>query len=268
MKNISIEKIKKYWNERASLNVANPKATTNDYWLRVIEIREIKRALFEIQKKKNIKNVLDIGCGDGFGTINIFQAFSKLKFLGGDYSEEMIKNAEILLEKSKIKSKNISFQLLDVLNLSSLTEKFDVVISDRCIINLPNLILQKRAIKEIHQSLKKGGYYIMVENFIDGHNNMNKLRKRLGLKEIPIRWHNNFLNEKLLNDFVDHYFKIINKKNISSIYYLITRIIYSKICQIENREPDYDNPIYKIAVDLDEIGGNYGPVKLILLKKR
>lgn len=257
--------IKKYWDERARSNVANPKATTDDYWLRMIEIREIKRAISGI---KNKKNILDIGCGDGFGTINIFKSFSGCNFWGGDYSEEMIKSAKILLKKNKIKFPNINFRVLDVLRLSFLNKKFDVVITDRCIINLPNKKLQKKAIKEIWQVLKRGGYYIMVENFIEGHNMVNKLRNRLGLKEIAVRWHNTFLDEKFLNTFIVRYFKIISKKNISSTYYLITRTVYSKICQIENREPDYDNPIYKIAVDLDETVGNYGPINLLVLKKK
>ena len=157
---------------------------------------------------------------------------------------------------------------MDVLDLSPIKKKFDVIISDRCIINLPTRELQKKAIKEIWLSLKRGGYYIMVENFIEGHNVMNKLRKRLGLKEISVRWHNNYLDEKFLNSFISRYFKISTRKNISSIYYLITRTVYSKICQIENREPDYDNIIYKIAVGLDEAEGNYGPINLLLLKKR
>jgi len=257
--------IKKYWNDRAQSLVLNPKATTDDYWLRLIEIREIKKALHQIKKKKNI---LDIGCGDGFSTINIFKSFPTCNFIGGDYSENMIKNAEILLKKMKIKSSNIKFLVLDALNISALKKKFDVIISDRCIINLPEKDLQKKAIKEIWSFLNRGGYYLMVENFIEGHNMMNKLRKRIGLKEIPVRWHNNYLDEKFLNSFITRYFKVSNRKNISSIYYLITRTVYSKICQIENREPDYDNIIYKIAVDLDESEGNYGPINLLLLKKQ
>lgn len=261
----NILEIKKYWDERAQSLVANPKATTDDYWLRLIEIREIKRALSQIKKKKNI---LDIGCGDGFSTINVFKSFPMCNFIGGDYSENMIKNVKILLKRMKIKSSNIKFQILNVLDISALKKKFDVIISDRCIINLPTRDIQKRAIKEIWNSLSKKGFYIMIENFIEGHETMNKLRKRLGLKEIPVRWHNNFLDEKMLNNFVSKYFKIVARKNISSVYYLITRVVYSKICQIENREPDYDNIIYKVAYDIDEYIGNYGPINLLILNKK
>jgi len=261
----NILEIKKYWDERAQSFVADPRrTTTNDYWLRLVEIREIKRALAQIKKKKKI---LDIGCGDGFSTINIAKSFSSCNFIGGDYSENMIKNAKILLKKMRVTPPNIKFQVLDVLDMSVLNNKFDVIISDRCIINLPDRKLQKRAMQEIWRYLKKNGYYIMVEDFVEGHNVMNKLRKKLGLKEIPIRWHNNFLDERIINDFITKYFKIITRKNISSIYYLITRVVYSKICQNENREPDYDDPLYKIAYEIDEYAGNYGPVNLLVLKK-
>jgi ubiquinone/menaquinone biosynthesis C-methylase UbiE len=260
-----ILEIKKYWDKRAQSLASSPRATTNDYWLRMIEIREIKKVLSQIKKKNNI---LDIGCGDGFSTINIFRSFLKSSFLGGDYSENMIKNAKNSLKCLKIKSPNIEFEVLDVLEISKMKKKFDVVISDRCIINLSDKNTQKKAIKEIWDSLNKEGYYIMIENFIEGHNMINKIRKRLGLKDIDVRWHNNFLDEKMLNNSIAKYFEVITRKNISSIYYLITRAVYSKICQYENREPDYDNIIYKIAYDIDECVGNYGPINLLLLKKK
>lgn len=261
----NISEIKQYWNERAKSSSLNLKATTDDFWLKMIEIREIKRVLLKIKKKNNI---LDVGCGDGFSAINISKEFPESNFIGGDYSENMIKNANLFLEKIKIKSPNIGFQLVDVLDLSPLNKKFDVVISDRCIINLPTKDFQKKAIKEIWISLKRNGYYVMVENFIEGHDMMNKIRKKLGLEEIPVRWHNNFLDEKMLNGFISNHFEIIMRKNISSIYYLITRAAYSKICQINNKKPDYDNIIYKIAYDLDEYVGNYGPVNLVVLSKK
>lgn len=261
----TIENIKRYWEKKARTHKFNPRATTNDFWLRKVEIKAIKKKL---EKIKNKKNILDIGCGDGFGTILLANHFPKSYFLGGDYSQEMIKNAHLLAKKMKVKlGKRIDFKILDVTNLN-LKRGFDVVISDRCLINLPNRILQKKAIKQIYNSLRKGGYYIMVENFIEGHNAMNKLRKKIGLKKIPLRWHNLFLDEKFLTFFVSKYFKIMSKENISSLYYLITRIVYSKICQLERREPDYDNLIYKIAYNIDEYLGNYGPINLVILKKR
>jgi ubiquinone/menaquinone biosynthesis C-methylase UbiE len=257
--------IKKYWDERAEVYIADPRATTGEYWLREIEIREIIRRLQKIKKKKNI---LDVGCGDGYSTIKILQAFPGSYILGLDYSESMIRNAELFLKKEKISSKNIEFLVWDALKLRLLNKKFDVIISDRCLINLPTCTLQKKAIQEIQRSLIKGGYYIMLENFLEGHRNMNNLRRRLGLNDIPIRWHNLFFNEKFLQGVILRYFNLIERTNIASLFYLITKVVYSKLCYLENKEPDYNHILYKVAVDLDEISGNYGPLNLLLLKKK
>jgi ubiquinone/menaquinone biosynthesis C-methylase UbiE len=260
-----INDIKNFWEERVKSRIANPRATTNDYWFRILEIKEIKKALNKIKKKTN---VLDIGCGDGFSTISICKKFPKCNFVGGDYSKNMIASANTLLKKEKIKIQNIKFKVLNLLELSSLNKKFDVVITDRCLINLPNKTLQKKAIRGIWQVLNKNGYYIMVENFIEGHEKINKIRKRIGLPKISINWYNFFLDEGFLNKNICSHFDIIDRKNISSLYYLITKAVYSKICQIDNREPDYDHPIYKIVTNLDELIGNYGPVNLLVLRKK
>ena len=143
-----------------------------------------------------------------------------------------------------------------------------MIISDRCIINLPDRNLQKKAIIKIRNVLRRNGHYIMVENFVEGHREMNRLRRKLNLEEIPIRWHNTYLDEKFVNDNLLPFFSLKKRENISSIYYLITRVVYSKICAEEGREPDYDNIIYKIAVNLDENLGNYGPTTLLLFKKK
>lgn len=261
----TVENIKEYWEEKAVELRGNPKATTPDFWLREIEIKKIKEILGELRDKKEI---LDIGCGDGFSTIQIAKSFSDSHFLGGDYSKQMIKNAKLFARKMRLQPRGrIDFRLLDVTRLK-LDKKFDVIITDRCLINLPTRSLQRRAIQEIAKTLHRGGHYIMVENFIEGHNGMNQLRKKMGLKEIPVRWHNLYLDEKFIKNIALRLFSLVKRENISSLYYLITRVVYSKMCQLEKREPDYDHPIYKIAADLDEELGDCGPVKLLLFKKR
>jgi len=261
----TIKNIKNYWDERAKSYQLNPKATTEDYWLRVIEFKKLKEALSRI---KNKKEILDIGCGDGYVTIQLAKSFPRSHFLGGDYSEQMINVAKMRAEKEKSKlGKNLNFKLLDVLHLKDQNRKFNVIISDRCLINLPSRSLQKKAISEIAASLTPKGYYLMIENFIEGHRAMNDLRRKLRLKEIPVRWHNTYLDENFVKKEILKYFSVVKKENISSIYYLITRMVYSKICQLEQREPDYDHPIYEIAANLDLSLGNFGPINLLTLRK-
>lgn len=107
----------------------------------------------------------------------------------------------------------------------------------------------------------------MVENFIERNDNLNRLRISLGLPEIFVKWHNNYLNEDFIAEITNKDFKLISRKNLSSFYYFITRVVYSKICAEANRKPDYDNIIYKVATEIEEPIGNYGPVNLLVFKK-
>lgn len=264
MKN-KYSKIKTYWEEKAEEYIADPRATTNEYWLRELEVKEITRAIKNIKRKKTI---LDVGCGDGYSTIKIWKKFPQSNIIGIDYSQKMIRNANLFLRKEKIDSPHIQFLVYDLLDLENFGKKFDLVISDRCLINLPTREMQKRAVSKIAAVLNDKGHYIMVENFIEGHKNMNKLRKKLGLPPIPVRWHNLFFNENFLYNAISRHFNIITTRNIGSLFYLITKVVYSKLCQLEKKEPDYNHPIYSIAVELEETAGNFGPLRLLVLQKK
>ena len=106
----------------------------------------------------------------------------------------------------------------------------------------------------------------MIENFIDGHENFNQVRKDFGLPEIGMRDHNNFFNRKELLDFISGYFSVVEEVNISSTYYLVSRVIYSKICSEKNLNIDYFNDHHRYAAGLP-FSGEFGPVRLICLKK-
>lgn len=107
------EKIKKYWEGRANLLKDN-NSTTNDIWLRELEIKNIIEILEQIKVSKNA-NILDVGCGDGYSTIAIAEKFPNIFFQGIDFSENMIKIASSRLKEKKIK--NIDFQVGNVLEL-------------------------------------------------------------------------------------------------------------------------------------------------------
>ncbi|MDD5617785.1 MAG: class I SAM-dependent methyltransferase [Candidatus Omnitrophica bacterium] len=68
------------------------------------------------------KTVLDIGCGEGYGSD--FLADSAKDVLGIDYDKEVIVYA-----KEKYNKKNLDLVVLDIKDLSSLDKKFDVICS-------------------------------------------------------------------------------------------------------------------------------------------
>jgi hypothetical protein len=143
---------------------------------------------------------------------------------------------------------------------------FELVYTTRCLINLPGWELQRIAIERISRLLKKGGTYVMIENFLDGHERLNNLRRDFDLPEIKIRHHNFFLEQEAVLRFVEEEFKVEQITNISSAYYMVTRVIYSKICQVSGVDPDYFDEHHKLASALP-FCGNYGPIKMMVLKK-
>jgi hypothetical protein len=131
---------------------------------------------------------------------------------------------------------------------------------------VPSWELQRRALRCIHSALNDGGVYLMVENFIEGHDSMNRLRVAFGLPEIRVRNHNLFFERRRLLEFLAAMFEVIEEVNISSTYYMVTRVIYSKLCLDAGKSPNYFDDHHRLAADLP-FSGEYGPMRLLSLKK-
>ena len=254
---MNFEEIKKYWEDRAAGD-SSAQSTTQDYYLREIEYNVLNERI----KKYSPASVADVGCGDGRTTTRLASKFPKVIFSGFDYSAFMVENAKKQLSTAGMS--NIQFNQLDI--CAGLKDSFDLVYTTRCLINLPSWDLQKTAINNIHKSLTNDGVYLMVENFIEGQENFNQVRKNFGLPEIPIREHNYFFQRARLLEFIKDRFEVEEEVNISSAYYLVSRVIYSKICSETGRQPDYFDDHHRFAAGLP-FTGEFGPVRLICLKK-
>ena len=262
MKKNDSKLIQEYWNNRAkgaSMNGDSPQATTDDIYLRNLEATVLDNAIKSI--KKNKIKVLDIGCGDGLTTCRLSQNDKIQSITGIDYSEEMIEIA--IRRKAELKTSNLNFQVGNVLELvTNVEEKFDLIITNRCLINLESWEDQKKAIEQIYDILELGGSYFATENFLDGQNNMNSLRKSIGLSEIPVRWHNLFYDESQYIEYCSSLFKEIIVENFASSYYYITRGVYSKLCNVTGEIIDYNNKLHEIAIDFPSFG-NFSPLKFV-----
>ncbi len=49
-------------------------------------------------------------------------------------------------------------------------------------------------IENVRSTLKPGGLYVMIENTYEGLENLNSVRRQVGLDNIPVHWHNYFLH--------------------------------------------------------------------------
>lgn len=254
-------KIKDYWNQRASEDA--PTATTKDTFLRVLE-REVLSKQLRLLGCNSLSTVLDLGCGDGNTVEYLWREFG-CTLTGLDFSQEMIELAEARI----MEDSNISFLVGDILNIDKLFKgnQFDFVLTDRCLINLETTNDQFRVIRDIAETVKDGGYYLAIENFLEGNNRLNELRQIFELPSISVRWHNRYFQEKEFIDEASRHFEEIRKEDFSSSYYFATRVIYSKFCQLQDAEPDYLHPIHELSAKLPATG-DFSPIKLFVMRKK
>jgi len=256
---MNFDEVKKYWEERASAD-NSAQSTTQDYYLRDIEFRVVKGLIEQYRPA----SVMDAGCGDARTTARLAAEFESVKFVGGDYSESMVKNAQEVVKRSRIDNLRI---LLCNISLPFPIRQTEMIYSTRCLINLPTWELQQAAIKNIADALATGGLYVMIENFVEGQESFNQVRRDFGLPEIPVREHNLFFKRSLLLDFVSNYFEVLQELNISSTYYLVSRVIYSKICQGTGAAPDYFDKHHEYGSKLP-FSGEFGPVRMVCMRRK
>jgi SAM-dependent methyltransferase len=256
---MDFESIRKYWDDRASLD-QSAQSTTQDVFLREIEARVLAGAV----RKYDISTILDVGCGDARTTSRLASEFKDKRFTGFDYAQSMVTNSKSTV--ASLGLTNVELFQHDATKPFPV-EKLDMAYTTRCLINLPGWDLQKQAIDNIYSALGKGGIYIMIENFVEGQSNFNALRARFDLPEIAIRDHNLFFEQRQTEEYLANHFTIEESTNISSTYYMVSRIIYSAICASQGTAPDYFDRHHELAAQLP-FAGEYGPVRMLCLRKK
>lgn len=255
------EDIRAYWDQQAREFGEDSLATIPDSILKELEIKAISARL------RNEGILLDVGCGNGYSTLQ-FARERVGPTLGVDYSREMISVATVAVSRAPgLDPSLVRFQVGDVLSLPFAAESIDDVTSDRCLINLVSYDDQERAITEVARVLKSGGRYLMCEDTQQGLSKLNELRRLVDLPEITNRWHNLYLDEREILVFCESLFDIEEVDNFSSTYYLASRIFNGKLADMDGQEPRYDHPINRIAARLPAVG-DYGPLKLFIMRKR
>ena len=70
---ISVSKIKKYWDNRAKEHTSDCQGTTNDLYLRELEIKTVSEKIRGLGLSYGA-SLIDIGCGDGYSTMRFAKA--------------------------------------------------------------------------------------------------------------------------------------------------------------------------------------------------
>ena len=249
--------VKEFWNQRATFGVT---AGTNDFMLTEIEQK------FIASEVPNSTRVMDIGCGNAMSLIKLARE-NNCTGVGIDYAEGMVAIArdrvlgEQLQEKIEIHHRRIP-------PVPNEWGVFDVVLSNRCLINLKTTEQQKEAVQSVAALLRSGGTYLMIECSWEGGEATNALRVMMGLERIEPPWHNLFFKQADVESWQSKDFYIESLRHISSTYHFLSRVVYAKLAAERGEELCYDSEINKLAIRLPQQTGQFGPVKAWVWKKR
>jgi SAM-dependent methyltransferase len=172
----------------------------------------------------------------------------------------------LLNQKQKLKGK-IDFRKMDILNITDLNGEFDIIYTERVIINLMSWDAQKKAIINILSMLKPNGMFLMCENSEDGLNEINNWRAALNLKSIEMPWHNRYLKDSEISEIRIADVSLEEIDYYSSTYYLLSRVLNAALARDSGLEPSYESPINQMALKLPSIG-KFGQGRIWVWRKK
>ena len=249
------EHVRSFWQDRARMGAA---AGSNDVIAKQIEIDAIMKFMHDGL------DVLDVGCGNGITAIAVAQKF-EVRFTALDYADEMVRYARAQAAQAELKG-SLAFSTGDVRQLPGHLGLFDVIISERVLINLNSWEEQQKAITDIAAHLKQRGTYVMCENSIEGLDSINALRVAADLPPIAPPWHNCYLSQAKLAEFNPAGLRLVDVRHIASTYALLSRVVNAWLAKQEGCEPSYDAPANTLALKLPAIG-DFGQTKIWVWRK-
>ncbi len=242
MGNDKFNKIKDYWSNAAqdAVDDAGLRPTARDPYL-----QEAIEELMEGYLWPSAR-LLDVGCGDGLSSIRFSKKVDHVH--GVDYIENFVKMAERNAEEESVE--NISFSQGDATDLSDISENvnpFDIAVSIRCLINLPEWEMQCMAIKEIASCMKTGGLYMCSEGWEEGWESLNELRVRCGIDPVTIVPYNRLIKRIDFETEAKKYFDIVNYQSLG-FYLFMSRVLQPYI--VKPNPPEHTHEINRIGMEL------------------
>jgi SAM-dependent methyltransferase len=261
---LSPEDVRERWREQAVVYGQSAAASWSDIPAMSLEIAQIAHRL------KDGDYVIDVGCGNGYSTLR-YAAQKRVIVRGIDYIPEMI--AEARRQAGTLEEQIGGRVRFEVGNIGALAEpdaSYDVLVSVRVVINLPNWETQLAALAECVRVLKPGGRLLLSEATLQGWRNLNAFRKEWHLAEIPMPPFNLYLDQDRVVEAMSAHCDLIELVNFSSTYYIGTRVLKPVLAQALGIDLDVANPDMEWNRWFAELPawGDYGTQKLFVFRKR
>ncbi len=209
-----------HWNERAAQEANAELVNIADVSQRELETE------FLLQHVKNTDRVLEVGCGNGFLT-NILR--ENVAYVDGfDYAENMVDQA-----KKNYGEKNNRFFHDNVLEPKLWQGSYDAIVCVRVLINLRDFEEQKVALNNMRKVLKPGGRLLLVEGYIDGFEELNRLRRKSGIDPLAPAKINYYSRLGEMKVFLEQNFEFQDEFHTGCFDFL-TRAVYPSLVGASN----------------------------------
>jgi ubiquinone/menaquinone biosynthesis C-methylase UbiE len=230
-----------FWEARA---VLGPEAGTRDLIAKQLEVEFLCGYVAAGMR------ILDAGCGNGIAAVEMARR-AACEVVGFDRSPAMITAAQQLLSDANIhKASTVTFGVGDVVDPPRDLGLFDLVYTERVLVNLADWPTQYRAIGALSAYLKPGGRYVMVENSQDAVERLNSVRVPLGLAAVVPPAHNRYLREDEVAAARPTGLSLTDVRYFTSTYYFLSRVVNATLAAEKGEEPAYDSPINQLALRL------------------
>jgi SAM-dependent methyltransferase len=209
-----------HWNERAVREANAELVNIADVSQRQLETD------FLLKHVSNTDRILEVGCGNGFLT-NILR--KNAAYVDGfDYAENMIDQA-----KKSYGEKNNRFFHDNVLEPKLWQGPYDAIVCVRVLINLRDFEEQKNALNNMRKALKPGGSLLLVEGYIDGFEELNRLRKKSGIELLAPAKINYYSRLAEMKVFLEQNYEFHDEFHTGCFDFL-TRTVYPSLVGAQN----------------------------------
>lgn len=247
---MEMDKIMQHWKSWAEEYKTDLRATTKTRTIKELEISALYRAFKRTRFfDSGPCRVLEVGCGNGYNCFRLSELLPSFSFTGVDIIPEMVEHA-LAIKGSRPECKSLAFFQSDVLALDScphLEDRYDILFTDRCLINLNTHELQERAIDQIFAKTVPGGYIVIIENEARTHARQNVLREAVGLSARVPDQYNLFLDEERFLSYTCRNLKLIDAQCFASLHDIV---LYVLVPMLNDGAVDYDSPFIRATTEL------------------
>ena len=259
--------------------------TIDEYWEKPNTVSLLDKNLrkletdFVLTQLSGNDELADFGCGDGESTVHY--APKVRTCLALEHSSNLRGKAGERFAAAGLK--NVTLVGGDVLDLSSYEGRFNMVVTQRVLINFMTWEEQKTVLDNIWKTLRPGGRYVMVENTFEGFEALNSVRRSVGLANILLHdWHNYFLHYDKFLKYCEGKFVLEHTHNFN-LYYLLTRVFLNMFAKFEGygakavKDEVFDlgdaaaRQLYEVFGDRVHIavpkGESFGPIQGFVLRR-